>query len=105
MSLKEQASIFHSASLFIGPHSGSNANLIFMKKGSYVLEIHCTGVSWAREWLLDLGINHIAVLPDDPPCSGHNEKGMAVKNTTILELVSGILDSNEKNAKYPDLFC
>ncbi|KAL7508665.1 hypothetical protein ACHAXN_005741 [Cyclotella atomus] len=95
LSLKEQAAIFHSASVFIGPHSGSNANLIFMKNGSHVFEIHCMGGSWARDWLLDLGIHHIPVLPDNPPCSDHDAKEMSVKNSTILELVSKIFDSKE----------
>lgn len=95
LTLNDQAAIFHSASMFIGPHSGSNANLIFMKKGSYVLEIHCTGGSWAREWLLDLGIHHMSVLPDNPSCSDHNIREMSVKNATILELVSKIFDSNK----------
>jgi len=96
LSLNEQAGIFHRASIFIGPHSGSNANLIFMKKGSYVLEIHCTGGTWAREWLLDLGIHHMSVLPDNPSCSDHNVLEMSVKNATISELVSRILDSKKE---------
>lgn len=93
LSLNEQVAIFHRASIFIGPHSGSNANLIFMKKGSHVLEIHCTGGSWAHEWLLDLGIHHVSVLPDNPPCRDHDAKEMSVKNATILKLVSKIFDA------------
>jgi hypothetical protein len=93
LSLNEQAAIFHRASIFIGPHSGLNANLIFMKKGSHVLEIHCTGDSWAREWVLDLGIHHVSVLPHNPPCTDHNAMEMSVKNSTILKLVSKIFDS------------
>ena len=82
--LQEQASLFHGASVLVTPHSGANANIVFMRPNTTVFEIRCTGSSWVREWVIDLGINHFNILPDAPRCSDHNEKCGTVRPTTLL---------------------
>ena len=84
LTLQEQAELYHNASVLVTPHGGSNPNIVFMRPNTTVFEIHCTGGSWAREWVIDLGINHFPILPDAPPCKDHNEKFLAVQPETLV---------------------
>ena len=85
LTIKEQAAIYHRAAVLVTPHGGSNPNIVFMQPNTTVFEISCTGGSWAREWIIDLGIRHFAVLADAPPCNDHNEKFIAVQPKTLVE--------------------
>ena len=84
-SLKEQAAIYHSADVLVTPHSGSNANIVYMRPKTTVFEIHCTGDSWVREWVIDLGIHHRNIIADAPRCDNHDEKFVAVQPSTLVE--------------------
>ncbi|KAL7538766.1 hypothetical protein ACHAWF_006209 [Thalassiosira exigua] len=84
LSWKDQAELYSSASVIVTPHSGSNPNIIFMRPNSTVFEVSCNGGSWAREWLIDIGIRHHEILADEPNCSGHNEQFLGVQPETLV---------------------
>ncbi|EJK68779.1 hypothetical protein THAOC_10008 [Thalassiosira oceanica] len=85
-SWKQQAALFHGASIWVTPHSGSNPNTIFMKPNTTVIELSCKGTnSWIREWIVDLDIDHRSIVADDPMCSGHDEKFLGFRPETLVD--------------------
>ena len=87
LSVREQAFLYHNATVIVAPHGGSNPNIIFMKPNTTVFEISCNGGSWAREWILDLGISHYPYPADEPECNDHNIKFLGVKPGTLADKV------------------
>lgn len=91
MTIKEQAALFQSASILVGPVASSISNAIFMKPRSVVFEITCgKESSWIRDWITDLGIRHSVVRADDIPCINPYRKTYAVQPSSIVDLIVDI---------------
>ena len=99
LSVRQQAALYHNATVLVAPHGGSNPNIVFMKPNTTVFEISCNGGSWAREWILDLGISHYPVVADEPACNDHNIKFLGVKPSILADkVIRAFLQIHKHNA-------
>jgi hypothetical protein len=87
MTVKEQAQTFHNADALAMVHGAQMANTIFCRKGTYILEISCTGYTHVGSALPveELGLHFASVATDGFP-------GGCVKNAKLSDTLGELYD-------------